>query len=53
MALFRRKRDIYSFDFDSTKEYFEKNRSTDEKNFLRCPEWVLPEFDEDGDYDVY
>lgn len=50
MALFGRKRNIYRFDFSSTKEYFEKNRSTDEKNFLRCPEWVLPEFDEDGDY---
>ncbi len=50
MALFKRKPKIKTYDYIDTKEYFEKTKSLDPNNFLRCPDWALPEFDEYGNY---
>lgn len=53
MGLFKRKPkkiEVKEFDYAATKEYFEANRSLDPKNFLKCPEWMKPEFDENGNY---
>ncbi len=48
MGIFNRKKDV--FDYEKTRRYFEANRDTRRENFLRCPDWLRPEYDADGDY---
>ena len=50
MTLFKRKPKIKKYSYTDTKEYFEKTKSLDPNNFLKCPDWAIPEFDEYGNY---
>ena len=38
------------FDYRKTCEYFQQNREIKKENFLKCPEWLEPEYDYDGTY---
>ncbi len=39
-----------SFDCNKTAQYFERNRKPGKDAFLKCPEWLEPEYDELGGY---
>lgn len=49
LNLFSRKKEKIP-DINSTKVFFESNRDIRRENFLRCPEWMEPDYDEDGNY---
>lgn len=50
MALFGIKNGNVNFTYEATRDNFEKNKSFEERNFIKCPSWAEPEFDEDGNY---
>ncbi len=49
MSLFRRK-DKNKFDIKATIENFADNLSLDRADFVYCPEWLEPEYEEDGTF---
>lgn len=49
MGLFSRKKKT-EFELAKTKEYFENNRSFKKKDCMKCPDWMEPEYDENGEY---
>ena len=50
MALFRKKTKYFKYSYERTKAYFEQHREIEARNFLKCPEWAKPEYDENGRY---
>ena len=48
MALFRKKTKYFKYSYERTKAYFEQHREIEARNFLKCPEWAKPEYDENG-----
>ena len=49
MGLFSRKKKA-EFELAATKEYYENNRELKRKDYMTCPDWLEPEYDEDGQY---
>ena len=47
MGLFRRK-DKNEFDIKKTIEKFGKDLTLDRADFISCPDWLEPEYDETG-----
>ena len=39
------------FDCLKTKEFFENNREMKKENYLKCPDWMEPEYDDAGNYE--
>lgn len=50
MALFRRKAKKIAYTYEGTRNYFEQHREIEARNFLKCPEWAKPEYDDYGRY---
>lgn len=50
MGLFGKK-EKKNFDWKKTIQYFESKRSLDEKNFIKCPFWLSPVYDENGGFE--
>ena len=51
MALFRKRQSTFlSIRMKERKAYFEQHREIEARNFLKCPEWAKPEYDENGRY---
>lgn len=48
MALFGKKQK--EFDYYRTRDYFEKNKSLEDRNFLEFQDWLTPEYDELGNF---
>lgn len=49
MNLFRKNKDE-SFDIYKTAMAFDNNSSPARSSYLKCPEWLAPEYDKDGEY---
>jgi len=49
MGLFRKK-EIKNFDIIKTAEFYEDNKDFRTENFMQCPKWLEPEYDEAGHY---
>ena len=53
MALFRKKTKYFKYSYERTKAYFEQHREIEARNFLKCPEWAKPEYDENYTQDPF
>lgn len=49
MGLFS-KNENEKFDIIKTEGYFDNNRNPVKADYMKCPEWLLPEYDKNGQY---